>query len=141
MRTIINILLFSGIAAALWIKYFPEKKEVHITVMETLDRSDRTEQIKQAINELEAACPAVKRAQNIEVTYENEEQMLWRAEKLGWKSDFYFKVDDLNGTSGNVHNFYIRQDGVNELLVDGKQISLDWCGINGKMNNYFIVPI
>ena len=151
MRTIINILLFSGIAAALLVKYFPEKKEVHITVTKTLDRTDRSEQIKQAFTELAAACPAVTRARHIEVTYEDEERTLWRAEKLGWKSDLYFQVDDMDGKYfslydgktrlGEVHHFYVRQDGVKELLILSKQSTLDMCRINAEMNNYYIMPL
>ena len=144
MKTIINILLFSGIAAALWIKYFPaaeDKPQVHINVIQSDDGVDRSEQIKKAFTELSKACPAVVHAKSIDVQYEDEEQTLWRAEKLGWKSDLYFRVDDGKAIAGEVHHFYIRQDGENELLINSKQASLDWCQIKAEMHNYYIMPL
>lgn len=155
MKTIINILLFSGIAAAFWIKYFPGKEEkpsVYIINTQGIHgEADRSEQIKQAFAALIKVCPAVMRAQSIDVRYEDEDLTLWRAEKLGWKSDLYFRVDDMKGKyfslydgkyrSGEVHHFYIRQDGVNELLINSKQSTLDMCRINAEMNNYYIMPL
>lgn len=154
MKTIINILLFSGIAAALWIKYFPaaeDKPQVHINVIKSHDGVDRSEQIKKAFTELAAACPDVIHAKSIDVEYENEEQTLWRAEKLGWKSDLYFRVDDMDGKYfslydgktrlGEVHHFYVRQDGVKELLILSKQSTLDMCRINAPMHSYYIMPL
>lgn len=154
MKTIINILLFSGIAAAVWVKYFqpePDKPQVHLNLIASHDGIDRSEQIKQAFTELAAACPAVIHAKSIDVQYEDEEQTLWRAEKLGWKSDLYFRVDDMDGKyfslydgrtrPGEVHHFYIRQDGVKELLIDSKQSTLDMCRINAAMHSYYIMPL
>lgn len=116
----------------------PVVKEVNISFQGAKDGVDRTEQVKNAFLDLAAKCPAAADAVSIVVQYEQGEGTLWRGEKLGWKSDLYFNAAD---ASGEHHHFYMRQDGKHELIIDGKQVSLDWCGIDAKMKDWYLVTL
>lgn len=116
----------------------PAKKQVDISFQGAEDGVDRTEQVKNAFLDLAAKCPAAADAVSIVVKYEQGEGTLWRGEKLGWKSELYFNAAD---ASGEHHHFYMRQDGKHELIIDGKQASLDWCGIDAKMKDWYLVTL
>ncbi len=116
----------------------PEKPRVDISVEESNDGVDRSEQIKANFTDLAANCPSALKAKSIVAKFEQGEALMWRNEDLGWQKDFYFKIDDRRGET---HHFYIRDDGHRELMVFAKQSSLDWCRINKKMHNYYLIKL
>jgi hypothetical protein len=116
----------------------PAKQKVDISMQGVNDGVDRTEQVKASFSDLAAHCPAVVKAKSVVVEHEQNESMVWRDEKLGWKSDFYFKVADRRGET---HHFYLRQDGPREMVIFAKQVSLDWCGIKDKMQDYYLIKL
>jgi len=116
----------------------PVSKQVNISLQGVNDGVDRTEQVKKAFTDLAQTCPAVTSAAEVVVRYEEGIGTLWRGEKLGWGSDLYFEASDARGEH---HHFYLRQDGPRELMVFAKQVSLDWCGIKAKMQDYHLIKL
>lgn len=142
MKTLLGILLVAALGATAWMKLFPATPahQIELSLQGQQDGVDRTDQVRRAFAKLAAACPAVQNAKSAVVTYDEGPQTYWRGEKLGWKSDIYFNVDDSQG-SGHHHHFYLRQDGPAELVIDGKQVTLDWCGITGTMKDYYLLAL
>ncbi len=116
----------------------PAKQQVDISIQGVNDGVDRTEQVKANFTELTAHCPAVIKAKSVVVMHEQGEALFWRNEKLGWQSDFYFQVVDRRGET---HHFYLREDIPRELMVFAKQASLDWCGIDAMMKDYYLIAL
>ncbi|MDX7814401.1 hypothetical protein SJR96_05105 [Aeromonas caviae] len=116
----------------------PAKQHVDISIQGVNDGVDRSEQVKANFTELAANCPAVLKAKSVVVMHEQGEALFWRNEKLGWQSDFYFQAVDRRGET---HHFYLREDAPRELMVFAKQASLDWCGIDAKMKDYYLVTL
>ncbi|UNU89131.1 hypothetical protein [Aeromonas dhakensis] len=114
----------------------PTKSQVHISLRGTNDGIHRTEAVKQGFGHLAQLCPAITKAKSVTVTYEQSEFLMWRNEQLGWQSDYYFQAVDHRGET---HHIYLRDDGKNELIIHGKQSSLDWCGIKQKMEGYYLI--
>ena len=125
------VLVGSGVAYLA----MPTKQQVNISLRGNHDGVDRTNAVKQRFAQLALLCPAITKAKSVTVTHEQGEFLLWRNEQLGWQSDYYFQAMD---RSGENHHFYLRDDGKNELIINGKQSSLDWCGIQQKMNGYYL---
>ncbi|WP_303845318.1 hypothetical protein [Aeromonas sobria] len=116
----------------------PVRQQVDISIQGVNDGVDRTEQVKANFTALATHCPAVLKAKSVVVEHEKGEALLWRNEKLGWQNDFYFQAVDYRGET---HHFYLRDDGPRELMVFAKQVSLDWCGIDAKMKDYYLVTL
>ncbi|WP_270669667.1 MULTISPECIES: hypothetical protein [unclassified Aeromonas] len=116
----------------------PVAKEVNISFQGEKDGVDRTQQIQAAFLDLAAKCPAAADAVSIVVQYEQGDSTAWRGEKLGWENDLYFNAAD---SGGEHHHFYLRQDGKKELIINAKQASLDWCGIDAMMKDYYLVTL
>jgi hypothetical protein len=114
----------------------PTKQQVNISIRGNHDGVDRTVAVKQGFGQLALLCPAIVKAKSVTVTYEQGEFLLWRNEQLGWQNDYYFQAVDHRGET---HHFYLRDDGKNEMLINGKQSSLDWCGIKQKMDGYYVI--
>ena len=113
-----------------------EKQQVNISLQGNNDGIDRTQSVKSGFSQLAKLCPAIVKAKDVVVIHEQGDLLMWRNEKLGWQSDYYFKAVDRRGET---HHFYLRDDGKNELIINAKQSSLDWCGIQKKMNDYYLV--
>lgn len=116
----------------------PGKPRVDISVQESNDGVDRSEQIKANFTDLAAHCPSVLKAKSIVAKFEQGEALMWRNENLGWQKDFYFQIADRRGET---HHFYIRDDGQRELMVFAKQSSLDWCRITQTMHDYYLIKL
>ncbi|MGE6108347.1 hypothetical protein [Aeromonas sobria] len=114
----------------------PTKQQVNISLRGNHDGIDRTSVVKEKVGHLAQLCPAIIKAKSVTVTYEQGESLLWRNEQLGWQSDYYFQAMDRRGET---HHFYLRDDGKNELIINGKQSSLDWCGIQQKMGGFYLI--
>ena len=112
-----------------------EKQQVNISLQGVQDGIDRTPAVKAGFSQLSKLCTAIVEAKDLVVTHEQGDLLVWRNEKLGWQSDYYFKAVD---RSGETHHFYLRDDGKNELIINAKQASLDWCGIKQKMDGYYL---
>ncbi len=60
----------------------------------------------------------------------------WRFDKYKWQEDVYFNVHDANTEN---HHFYVATGNNKGVIVDGKQSSLDFCGIKGNMSGHYLV--
>lgn len=112
-----------------------EKQQVSISLQGEKDGIDRTSAVQAGFGQLAKLCPAIVKATDVVVIHEQGDLLVWRNEKLGWQSDYYFKAVDRRGET---HHFYLRDDGKNELIINAKQASLDWCGIKQKMDGYYL---
>lgn len=100
--------------------------------------------IEQAYAELVKVCPTVRDGwgvDKVETTYnhgkfEQDYFTLWRFDKYGWQEDVYFNVHDTNTEN---HHFYVATGNNKGVIVDGKQSSLDFCGIKGNMSGHYLV--
>lgn len=93
-----------------------------------------------AIKMLTEVCPAVASPSVVGITasYADGADTYWRGTDLGWQREIYFNVDD-SKVSGHHHHFYVRLDGKPTVMINGKQASMDFCGIPLKMKNYHLI--
>ncbi|MCX9104030.1 hypothetical protein [Aeromonas veronii] len=93
-----------------------------------------------AIKYLVEACPPVSASSVVGITasYAEGIDTYWRGTDLGWQREVYFNVDD-SKVSGHHHHFYVRLDGKPTVMINGKQASMDFCGIPLKMKNYHLI--
>lgn len=100
--------------------------------------------IEQAYAELVKACPTVRDGwgvDKIDAAYnhgsiDGDPATLWRADKYGWTEDVKFSVHDSNTET---HHFYVATGNHHGVVVDAKQSSLDFCGINGNMQDHYLI--
>lgn len=116
----------------------PAKQQVNISLQGIKDGIDRTAEVKAGFGHVAKICPAIAKAKDVAVTYEQGDVLMWRNEQLGWQSDYYFKAVDRDGET---HHFYLRDDDQQELIINAKQASLDWCGIQATMDGYYLTAL
>lgn len=100
--------------------------------------------IEQAYAELVKVCPTVRDGwgvDKIDADYnhgsiDGDPATLWRADKYGWTEDVYFSVHDSNTET---HHFYVATGSNHGVVIDAKQASLDFCGINGIMQDNYLI--
>ncbi|MGY4028257.1 hypothetical protein ACW5WQ_20285 [Aeromonas rivuli] len=101
--------------------------------------------IEQAYAKLVKVCPTVRDGwgvDKIEATYNHGEIesgsyfTSWRFDQYAWKTDVAFSVHD---TNTQTHHFYVATGDSKGVIIDGKQASLDFCGINGTMSGHYLI--
>ncbi|RAJ06383.1 hypothetical protein [Aeromonas salmonicida] len=101
--------------------------------------------IEQAYAELVKVCPTVRDGwgvDKVEASYNHGEMEPgdyftgWRFEQYGWKEEVSFSVNDKHTET---HHFYVATGNKKGVIIDGKQASLDFCGIKGNMSGHYLV--
>ncbi|MFV0448016.1 MAG: hypothetical protein ACK5MF_06090 [Vibrio sp.] len=106
------------------------------------DDKPYTETIKDAAATLSQLCPSIKGndVSSIEADYQSS-NLGYKSEKYDWSFDVELKV---TMNSGFVHWYYIggqKPDSLTGFIIQGKQESLDFCGIKSVMNGHTYLDV
>lgn len=156
MKTIITIVVLSLLGSFAYLKLTTISSKTPITVSANQGGEQDLQIIRSAFKDLASVCPAVTQDFIEEITGSRqlglegekgfeEVTRAWQNIEYGWTEQVYFAVKSSPSQkrrySGHTHHIYVGTKGGRGVVIDGKQESLDFCGIRATMKDHFFIPI
>lgn len=156
MKPLICMLGLSGLLALCLFIYVISADPVSKTPITTNAMAEKDVNIiKVAFNDLLSVCPAVTKdfVEKILASREldlegvkglKDSTRRWQNLEYGWTEQVYFAVTSSPSNhryGGHTHHFYVATGGSNGVVIDGKQESLEFCGIDKNMKDHLFIPV
>ncbi|MGL4708411.1 MAG: hypothetical protein ACRCWH_09365 [Aeromonas veronii] len=156
MKIFICVLVLSLLGSFAYLKLTSVSSKTPITVSANQSGEQDVQVIKAAFKDLASVCPAVTKDFIEEISGSRqlalegmkgfeEATRAWQNLEYGWTQQVYFAVksspSQMRRYGGHTHHFYVATEGGRGVVIDGKQESLDFCGIKATMKDHFFIPV